>query len=142
MRLYDTQSAHHSCTLPLILYKPHGLQPSGYSHTLHDSFSLLGLLCWHFAPSHPFPHGYFLPSTPRAPFSHSISLGSRRPAHLQYACASSQLTQTTGWSAIEGRNVLSSQPGGSKRFVATGRRWLVSSTNRLYCAFVTVCNAR
>ena len=40
--------------------------------------------------------GYLRPSVPRTAFSHSASVGSRRPAHRQYAWASSQDTNTTG----------------------------------------------
>ena len=43
-----------------------------------------------------FPHGYFLPSVPRAAFSRSASVGSRPPAHSQYAFASSHVTKTAG----------------------------------------------
>ena len=46
------------------------------------------------------PPRVFRPSTPRAPFSHSNSLGNRTPAHWQYASAPYQLTCTTGWSSF------------------------------------------
>ena len=42
------------------------------------------------------PHGNRRPSSPRAAFSHSASVGNRLPAHAQYAAASCQLTCVTG----------------------------------------------
>src|SRR6185369_16814124 len=49
---------------------------------------------------HSFPHGYSLPSVPRAAFSHSASLGRPKPCHSAKASASDQLTKTAGCSAF------------------------------------------
>jgi hypothetical protein len=43
-----------------------------------------------------FPQGNFAPSLPRAAFSHSASVGSRPPAHAQYAFASALAIQVAG----------------------------------------------
>src|SRR5581483_6114589 len=52
------------------------------------------------APGGSSPQTYGLRSSPpRAANSHSASVGSRFPAHLQYASASCQQTWTTGWSS-------------------------------------------
>src|SRR5215218_1002407 len=50
-----------------------------------------------FALGAAFPHGYMRPSSPRAAYSHSASVGSRLPIHLQYAAAWYQSTQLRGW---------------------------------------------
>src|SRR4051794_34094909 len=42
------------------------------------------------------PHGYVVPVIPRAPISHSASVGTRFPPQPQYRLASSQLTHDTG----------------------------------------------
>mmetsp|Transcript_18150 Transcript_18150/g.50468 ORF Transcript_18150/g.50468 Transcript_18150/m.50468 type:complete len:228 (+) Transcript_18150:520-1203(+) len=60
------------------------------------------IIHWSSAPigPSPSPHGYSdCLRWPRAAFSHSASVGKRRPAHLQYALASFQLMCTTGWSS-------------------------------------------
>ena len=41
-------------------------------------------LLWHLFGSQSLPHGYSRPSVPRAPFSHSSSVGKRSPAQRQY----------------------------------------------------------
>ncbi len=51
-------------------------------------------------PGAPFPHGYSRPSVPRAPYSHSSSVGSLHPFHAQYAVAWFQSTQLIGWSSL------------------------------------------
>jgi hypothetical protein len=42
------------------------------------------------------PHGYLVVPLPSAAYSHSASVGNRRPAHLQKAEAWIQVTQLTG----------------------------------------------
>src|SRR5437016_418112 len=77
-------------------WAPYGLTPPGYEPTGAVLPTLLSKL---FArlESHCSPLGYSRPSTPRAAFSHSASVGNRWPAHWQYALASCQVTPTTGW---------------------------------------------
>ena len=53
-----------------------------------------------FALSNSFPHGNCLPSVPLAAFSHSSSVGSLFPSHLQYASASAHLIFTAGWFSL------------------------------------------
>jgi hypothetical protein len=43
--------------------------------------------CYLIQPAGSSPHGKIRPSTPRAAFSHSTSVGKRLPAHRQYVSA-------------------------------------------------------
>ena len=71
------------------------------------------------------PHGERLPSRPpRAAYSHSASVGSRPPAHAQYAAASFHDTCTTGWSHR------SSRPSAAPRGAASRRRTPAATTGR------------
>jgi hypothetical protein len=59
------------------------------THSLPHAFKSRG-------PGASFPHGYVLPDVPRAPYSHSSSVGNRLLAHRQYALAWFQSTQLIG----------------------------------------------
>src|SRR5687767_1492615 len=83
-----------------MLMTPNGLLPASCS-VIAAVFSKLSFLSLVFANdgwNAPF-HGHFLKSPPFAAYSHSASVGSLRPIHLQNAPASSQVTPTTGWSS-------------------------------------------
>src|SRR4051795_7910836 len=103
------QSAHHSHTLPATSYRPWplgGKASTGQVPTYPSSAVLrVGKrpcqMLHRCAPSgvRSSPQAYrawWRP--PRAAYSHSASVGSRPPAHAQYAVASRHETWTTGWS--------------------------------------------
>src|SRR5438034_183144 len=70
-------SCTNSETLPAMLSAPHGLAPAG--RELARCTALVPTFAR--AASGSLPHGKIRPSTPRAAFSHSRSLGRRRCAH-------------------------------------------------------------
>ena len=72
-----------------------GLAPFGKPPTGRRSFHP-ALKCARSLSGGSFPHGYFLPSVPRAAFSHSASVGKRLPSHAQYATAPYHEASTTG----------------------------------------------
>jgi hypothetical protein len=74
------------------------------------------------------PQGYLLPSVPRAPHSHSISVGRRPPAHRQKSAAEDQSIQFNGRSALpRAPQVIPVSPkshwSGSTHAPAATQRW-------------------
>ena len=96
------------------------------------------MLCAGNAPCHVFakyappgssssPQGKVDVAPARAAYSHSASVGSRAPLHAANACASCQLTWTTGWSSRSATSL----PGPS------GARQLAPGTSRHHGALTT-----
>jgi len=90
--------AVHSHTLPIMSTRPNplgGNVPTGDVPTQPRAPSLRygNLPCHVLAINRPpgwdfSPHGYVVALSPRAAYSHSVSVGSRLPAHRAYAAAS------------------------------------------------------
>src|SRR5215217_6053632 len=123
----------YSQTLPIISTSPNSLGgkvPTGEVPTQPSAPSLRygNRPCQVLAINRPLgmassPHEYTEVAPPRAAYSHSASVGRRRPAQRAYASASGKATCTTGWSSRS--SIPLSEPN--------GRRQLAPGAQRHHC---------